>query len=103
MKKQQGRPLAAAIQPRLAPAHIQSFFVVSGHRQYVLWQTSSVTSRERQNFRSKSQHDTKSSFPRTRVSSLCLVVVTLLTGFPKFTNEVQHFLYKVLRWDRTMD
>ncbi len=24
-------------------------------------------------------------------------------GFPKFTNEVQHFLYKVLRWDRTMD
>src|SRR5688572_23697333 len=24
-------------------------------------------------------------------------------GFPKFTNEVQHFLYKVLQWDDTMD
>src|SRR5207253_2843215 len=25
------------------------------------------------------------------------------TGFPKFTNEVQHFLYKVLRWDKNMN
>ena len=24
-------------------------------------------------------------------------------GFPKFTNEVQHFVYKVLRWDNAMD
>jgi hypothetical protein len=23
-------------------------------------------------------------------------------GFPKFTNEVQHFLYKVLQWDSTL-
>jgi hypothetical protein len=23
--------------------------------------------------------------------------------FPKFTDEVQHFLYKVLRWDDAMD
>src|SRR5688572_12831373 len=25
------------------------------------------------------------------------------SGYPKFTNEVQHFLYKVLQWDDTMD
>src|SRR5262245_45220636 len=24
-------------------------------------------------------------------------------GFPKFTDQVQHFLYKVLRWDRSMN
>src|SRR5437899_9135714 len=24
-------------------------------------------------------------------------------GCPKFTNEVQHFLYKVLRWDKNMN
>jgi hypothetical protein len=24
-------------------------------------------------------------------------------GFPKFTNEVQHFLDKVLRWDDAMN
>src|SRR5436309_8685595 len=26
-----------------------------------------------------------------------------MSGFPKFTNEVQHFLYKVLRWDKNMN
>ena len=25
------------------------------------------------------------------------------SGFPKFTNQVQHFLYKVLQWDNAMN
>src|SRR5207302_9877071 len=29
--------------------------------------------------------------------------VSKSSGFPKFTNEVQHFLYKVLRWDKNMN
>jgi hypothetical protein len=24
-------------------------------------------------------------------------------GFPKFTDQVQHFLYKVLQWDKSMN
>src|SRR5215467_13124761 len=43
---------------------------------------------------------TEARFSASLVRSIVMIASL---GLPKFTDQVQHFLYKVLRWDRSMN